>query len=328
MKTLSLENRLQKLELATTASVTTTYAGKFAGLYISEALKEGVTLGQSLISINQNVKYKWVVKKGGNLGAVADATCDFTPTGAIALTERILMPEAFQQNILICKDDYRSDWESESMGMSAYDKAPPLFNDWLIARMLGELAESVENSIWQGDTSNNGEFDGFAKLMAADATVIDVDSAGAAITAANVVAELSKVVNAIPTKLYGKAGMTIYAAPNIYRAYVESLGGFGANGLGAAGYENKGGMWYQNGTPLFFMGVPIVLVQGMAAGEMVAAEKENLWFGTGVLDDKNKIKVIDTSEILGDENVRYISRWTAGVQYGIGAEIVYYWDAP
>jgi hypothetical protein len=66
---------------------------------------------------------------------------------------------------------------------------------------------------------------------------------------------------------------------------------------------------------------------GMAAGEAVGAQTSNLWFGTGVLSDQNVVKVIDTSEILGDQNVRYISRFTAGVQFGIGSEIVYLWNS-
>jgi len=323
-----IERLPKQLNLSTSTSVTTTYAGEFAGLYIAAALKEGVTLGNNLISINQNIKYKWVVKRGGVIGALANATCDFTPTGSVALTERILQPKELQQNVLLCKNDFQSDWEAEAMGFSAFDQMPPKFQDWLIAQMLGELAQGIENSIWAGDATNSGQFDGFAKLFAADATIIDVDSGVITIDAANVLAEARKVINAIPSQLYGRPGLTLYVPQNVYRAYIQSLGGFGASGLGAAGYENKGGMWFQNGTPLFLDGVPIVMAHGLAANTMVAAEKENLWFGTGVMNDQNEVKVIDTSEILGDNNVRYISRFTAGVQYGFGSEIVYYWNAP
>lgn len=324
----NIEKVAKRVMLDTTTSVTTTYAGEFAGLYIAAALKEGVTLGNELISINQNIKHKWVVKRGGTIGALADATCDFTPTGSVTLTERILEPKELQQNVLLCKKDFRSDWEAEAMGFSAFDKMPPKFEEWLIAQMLGELAQGIENSIWAGDAANSGQFNGFAKLFAADATVIDVDSAGAAITKANVVGEIEKVLDAAPTTLFGKPGFQLYVPRNVMRAYIQSLGGFAANGVGAQGFENKGGMWYQNGTPLFIEGVPIVMVNGLANNTMVAAEKENLWFGTGVMNDQNTVKVIDTSEILGDDNVRYISRFTAGVQYGIGSEIVYYWNAP
>jgi hypothetical protein len=57
---------------------------------------------------------------------------------------------------------------------------------------------------------------------------------------------------------------------------------------------------------------------------MVAAEKSNLFFGTGLLSDQNEVKVIDMADIDGSQNVRVVMRFTAGVQYGIGSEIVLY----
>jgi len=57
---------------------------------------------------------------------------------------------------------------------------------------------------------------------------------------------------------------------------------------------------------------------------MIAAEKSNLFFGTGLLNDTNEVKVIDMSDIDGSQNVRIIMRFTAGVQYGIVSDIVTY----
>ena len=60
---------------------------------------------------------------------------------------------------------------------------------------------------------------------------------------------------------------------------------------------------------------------------MMAAQKSNLYFGTGLLADHNEVKVIDMSEIDGSQNVRIVMRYTAGVNYGIGSEIVLYTPA-
>ena len=57
---------------------------------------------------------------------------------------------------------------------------------------------------------------------------------------------------------------------------------------------------------------------------MFAAQKSNLYFGTGLLADHNEVKVIDMADIDGSQNVRIIMRYTAAVQYGLGAEIVLY----
>ena len=60
---------------------------------------------------------------------------------------------------------------------------------------------------------------------------------------------------------------------------------------------------------------------------MMAAEKSNLYFGTGLLSDINEVKVIDMADIDGSQNVRVVMRLLAGVQYGIGSDIVLYTPA-
>ena len=107
------------------------------------------------------------------------------------------------------------------------------------------------------------------------------------------------------------------------RAYVTSLGGFGASGLGSAGFDNKGTMWY-NGGALSFGGVPLFMANGLAANKIIAAQKSNLWFGTSLESDMNEVKVIDMAENDGSQNVRIVMRFTAAVQYGVGSEIVHY----
>ena len=307
--------------MATTTSITSTYAGEFAGKYISAALLSGATLDKGSIEIKPNVKYKEVIKKvATDANLIKDASCDFTDTGAITLTERILQPEEFQVNIELCKKDFRSDWEAVQMGYSTFDKLPPKFSDFLISHVAAKVAEKTEQNIWTGVNANAGEFDGFSTLLAADSDVIDVT--GSAITSSNVISELGAIVDAIPSSLYGQEDMYIYVSQNIARAYVRSLGGFGASGLGANGVNAQGTQWWNNGS-LSFDGVKLFVANGLADDTAVAAEKSNLFFGTGLLSDHNEVKVIDMADLDGSQNVRVIMRFTSGVQYGIGSDIVY-----
>ena len=306
--------------MATTTSITSTYAGEFAGKYISAALLSGSTIENGGISVKPNVKFKEVIKKVSTSGLIANASCDFADTGTVTLTERILQPEEFQVNIELCKKDFRSDWEAVQMGYSSFDKLPPKFSDFLISHVAAKVAEKTEQNIWSGVNANAGEFDGFSTLLAADTDVIDVT--GAAITSANVIAELGAIVDAIPSSLYGQEDMYVYVSQNIARAYVRSLGGFGASGLGAAGTNSQGTQWWNNGS-LSFDGVKLFVANGLADDTAVAAEKSNLYFGTGLLSDHNEVKVIDMGDLDGSQNVRVIMRFTSGVQYGIGGDIVY-----
>jgi hypothetical protein len=306
--------------MATTTSITTTYAGEFAGKYISAALLSANTIEKGGIEVKPNIKFKEVIKKLATGALIANGGCDFAPTSSVTLTERIIEPETFQVNLELCKADFRSDWEAVSMGYSAFDSLPKTFQDYLLAHVVAKVAEKNEQNIWRGVNANAGEFDGFTVLAAADADVIDV--AAATVTSANVIAQLGAIVDAIPSSLYGKEDLYLYVSQNIARAYVRALGGFASN-LGGAGTMNEGTQWY-NGGELSFDGVRIFVANGLADNTAMAAEKSNLYFGTGLLSDHNEVKVIDMADIDGSQNVRIVMRFTAGVQYGIGSDIVLY----
>ena len=310
--------------MATTTSITTTYAGESAGQYISAALLSGSTLDNGGITIKPNVKFKEVIKKVSTNDIVKDASCDFDATSTITLTERILQPEFQQVNLQLCKADFQSDWEAIQMGYSAHQSLPPSFADFLIGHVAAKVAQRTEQSIWGGSTATSGQFDGFATTLALDAALpAGQEVAGTTVTASNVITELGKIVDAIPSALYGSEDLYVYVSQNIARAYVRALGGFGASGLGANGTNAMGTQWWNNGS-LSFDGVKLFVANGLADDTAIAAEKSNLFFGTGLLADHNEVKVLDMADLDGSQNVRVIMRFTAGVQYGIVEDIVTY----
>ena len=302
-------------------SLTSTYAGEFSGKYIAAALLSASTLDSGAISILPNVKFKSVIQKGATDDIVKDASCDFiTNQGTLTLTEAVLQPEEFQVNLQLCKKDLHNSWEAAQMGYSAFDNLAPSFAEFVISHVAAKVADKTEKNIWSGATANSGEFDGFTAKLTADADVNDV--VGTTVTAANVIAEMGKVVDAIPTAVYGQEDLTLYVSSNVARAYIRALGGFAAT-IGANGSDNKGTQWY-NGGELSFDGINIFVAKGLADNTMIAAQKSNLYFGTCLLSDQNEVRVIDTSETLGDMNVRVIMRFTAGVQHVFGGDIVLY----
>jgi hypothetical protein len=307
--------------MATTTSITTTYAGEAAAGYISAALLSSNTIENGGILVKPNIKFKEVIRTFSTDGLVANGSCDFADTSTITTAQRIIQPEEFQVNLELCKQDFRDDWDALSMGYSAFDNIPKTFQDYLLGYVAAKVATKNESNIWKGVTANAGEFDGLVTLMTADATVVDV--VGTSITSTNVIAELGKVVDAIPAALYGDPDLKIYISQNVARAYVRALGGFVAT-IGAAGTDNKGTQWYNGGEGLSFDGVSLFVANGLANNYMVAAKKDNLWFGTGLLGDLSFAKVLDMSDLDGSQNVRVVLRFTAAVQYGIGSECVLY----
>ena len=296
------------------------YAGEFAGKYIAASLLTAKTLDDAAITILPNIKYKAAMKVGAFSNLVRSADCDFdSSTSGLTLTEKVLTPAELQVNLQICKKELHADWEAAQMGFSAFDNLPPLFSDFVIARVAAEVASATETSIWSG-SSGEGNFDGFVTLAGADSTVVDVSAA--TVTSSNVIAQLGAIVDAIPSGVYGADDLILYVSSNIYRAYIRALGGFGASGLGAAGYENKGNN--QSLDNLFFDGVRIYQSSGFADNRAIAARSSNLYFGTCLLNDRNEVKVIDMSDIDGSQNVRVVMRYTAGCQIGVGADVVLY----
>jgi hypothetical protein len=300
--------------MATTTNITTTYSGSFAGKYVSAALLSGNTIANGLIEVKPNVKYKEVLKRLSIDGITANASCDFSDTSTLDLTEKILEPKELQVNLELCKTPFQSDWEAVSMGYSAHDNLPSNFSDYFIGHIAAKVAEKTEQDIWSG-TAGAGSFDGFATLLAADADLPAAQEVtGASVTAANVVAELGKVADAIPNALYGSEDLYIYVAQNVFRAYKRAL----AATNGSVQGNN------QDINIEYFDGIKVVMANGLANNKMIAAEKSNLFFGTGLISDHNEVKVLDMSDLDGSKNVRFIMRYTAGVQYAVVEDIVTY----
>ena len=313
--------------MATTTNITTSYSGSFAGKYVAAALLPAPTIANNLITVKQNVKYKEVLKRVGIDDIVKDGSCDFDPTSTLTLTERILEPKDLQINLSLCKSDFRSDWEAIEMGYSAFDNLPKNFSDFLIAHVAEKSAARNELSIWQGVASNSGQFDGFETLLAADTELPAAQEvAGTTVDSTNVTAELGKIVDAMPDTLYGREDLRLYVSNNIFKAYVRALGGYGAAGVGANGFENKGNMWYTTGGALYFDGIPVVMCPGMSADTAILSTIDNLYFGTGLLNDhtSQSVKVLDMEDLDGSQNCRVIMRFTAAVQYAFAADVVTY----
>jgi hypothetical protein len=318
---------MKKLQKFTEPQITSTYAGEFAGQYIAAALLSARTLDNKLITIHPNVKFKEVLQKVAVDGIVQDASCDFVTSGSVVLSERILEPKELQVNLQLCKQEFVDSWEALQLGYSAFDSIPANFNDFLISYVGGKVAEATEQSIWQG-TNVNGQFLGFesafsASIAAGGATAVLAAKSGSivisgSVTSANVLDKLNSVVNTIPDTVYGKEDVLLYVSTNVAKAYQQALAG---GAIGANGWNNQMNVGEK---PFNFNGIEIVLCPGMSASKIVAAQKSNLFFGTGLLSDHNEVRVLDMANLDGSQNYRIIMRYTAGVQFGIGQDIVYY----
>jgi hypothetical protein len=310
--------------MATTVNITTTYAGQDSKLWVKAALLSGNTLANGGMTIVPNIAYKTTMQKLSTDGLLKDATCDFTALSTVTLSERSLTLEPFQVNLQLCKKDFYATWSAEEMGLSANKVLAKSFVDYFLAYITEKVAESVEVSIWRGANGTTGQIDGIMTLLTADAALPTANEvAGTTVTSSNVVAELGKIVDAIPAALYGAPDLKIYVSQNIAKAYVRALGGFSVAATSNNGTDNKGTQWY-NGQGLTFDGIPLFVANGLAANTAIAAETSNLFFGCGLLNDTNEIKLLDMSDIDGSMNVRFVMRAGMAVNYHSVSDIVTY----
>ena len=300
-------SNLRRVEF-TEPSITTTYAGEFAGKYIAAGVLEAPTLKKEGITIMPNVKYKAVLKTLTNNITIANATCDYTDTADVALAEKVLTVTEKQVNLTLCKTPFESDWEAVQMGYSAFDNLPATFSDFFIANMLEKVASATETAVWNSLVTQ-------AVADGAD------DSLTVVVTAANVIDTLGDAVDLLPNNVYGKEDLTIYMGFETFKAYVRALGGFATGGLGANGINGMGTMWYDGIQAVTFDGIKI-FVSGELGDKIVIARKSNLFFGIGLLDNLNEVRVLDMAGLDGSKNVRFVMRWSQGTQVGFGNEIV------
>ena len=210
-----------------------TYSGEAAAQYIAAALLSAKTLDNKYVTIMPNVKYKEVIQKLAVDGIVQDQTCDFTTSGSVSISERVLTPKELQVNLLLCKQNFVASWEALQLGFSAFDEIPKSFNDYLISYVGGFVAQATEQSIWTGSASANGQFGGFLPALsasiAAGTGVISAKSGSViisgSITSANVLDKLNSVVDSIPNTVYGKEDLLLYVPTNVAKAYQQALAG-------------------------------------------------------------------------------------------------------
>ena len=298
-------------------TTTSNFAGKAAGFYISAALKQANSLDY-LTSI-ENIKFKSNIQRMAGSGVVADATCDFTGAGTLALTEKVLEPKNLQINLDLCKSTLLDSWEALQMRAGAGAPPPASFDDYVISYMGEIIAEATEESIWAG-TAVAGKFNGFSGavtgllLPGVDGTVVQ-SAASAAYTSANIIANLQTLtadMAANVSAILRKEDLHIYMSPKTYALYVSAV-----STLGYVNAYNMNGDY----APVF-EGYKIAVCNGMLDNSVIAAQKSNLYFGTDLLSDSTRITLLDLAELNGSDNMRLVARYSAGVQTGVGADIV------
>jgi len=298
--------------MPTTTSLTTTYAGELAGEIVRKSLQSNVSTGY--VNFKPNVPYKSVARKINDDVTFAAGTCDFTPTGTITLTERILTLEEFQVQRQICKKDFFTDWSTADV-MSG--RVNTQIQDAIIERLVSGIGAKNETVMWSGVNATTGEYDGFETLVKAGGSNA-VSAGSGSLDETNIIATIWDVINTATVGVKGAAEKpTIYMGQGVFEAYMQAQ-------LAA------GNGWYLTGGPAVsktFVGMyEIAVCPGMTANNIIFAQKSNLMLGTWQENQLNEVFILDMQNMDGSQNVRYGARFYLGAQIAVGEDIVY-WGA-
>ena len=210
--------------MATTTNISSSYAGKDAGQYISLAMKESKTL--AALTIMENVKFKSTIRTFAGSSLIQNESCDFTPTGTLGLGEKVITTKELKLNVELCKQDLLSAWEVEQMGSGANNRQTPQFHAFVMSYLADSIAASTEENIWAGADAVGGQFEGFLTAttgaFAVDGNVVGVSHTGV-LSAANIVAALGDVVDAADSNVLGKDDFSIFLNQKQYRMYISAM---------------------------------------------------------------------------------------------------------
>ena len=249
------------------------------------------------------------------------STCNFTaPTEALDAIDIDVTPTSIMAQI--CQFDVEQSFLALQMAKGSNgDFTVQSFMNYYWQELANKAREERALRRWQGDTTsldpNLALVDGHLKKLKADATVIDVDSAGVASTVANVITEMTKVYQALPADVRVKiADLRWFVAPNIAGNYR----------LATASQNNVNNVTTALG--LTFLGIKIIEDAGIPADHMVLTLKDNLIYAFDGEKDGEQLKAVNLSDSVAEPYIRTRANQKEGYFHVNGGEIVFYWNAP
>lgn len=243
------------------------------------------------------------------------STCSFTaPTDSLDAVDIDVCPLSAMAQI--CQFDIEQSFLSLQMAQGSNgDFTVPAFMNYYWNEMSLQIQEEVELIRWQGDTTSEDEVlglcDGYLKGLLADATVVDV--ANTTSTVANVLAEMTKVVVALPARVQRrKSELRFFVSSNVATNYE----------IAAASGNTQ--TYVTTPLALTFLGIKLVVAEGLPNDTMVLTRKENLIYAFDAEGDAKALKAVNLSDTVAEPYLRTRANLKVGFKHVNGAEIVLY----
>jgi hypothetical protein len=249
----------------------------------------------------------------GNL--LAPSTCNFTaPSDELnAITIDVCALSAMSQ---ICQFDIEQSFLALQMSQGSNgDFTVASFMSYYWNEMAGRIGNDLELIRWQGDTESLDPVlslcDGYLKKLCADTAVIGLYTD--AITSANVLARMTTVLQNSPAAVQSKrADLRLFVSSDVFVNYQ----------IAAA----SGNTLTYVTAPLAptFLGIKIVLAEGMPTSTMVLALKSDLIYAFDAESDSKALRAVNLADTVAEPYLRTRANLKAGFSYTNPDQIVVY----
>lgn len=249
----------------------------------------------------------------GNL--LAASNCNFSaPTDNLdAVDIDVCALSAMSQ---ICQFDLEQSFLALQMSQGSNgDFSVASFMSYYWSEMAGRIGNDLELIRWQGDTASEDPVlslcDGYLKKLCADTDVIGLYTD--AITSSNVLARMTTVLQNSPAAVQAKRNdLRLFVSSDVFVNYQ----------IAAA----SGNTLTYVTAPLAptFLGIKIVLAEGMPTSTMVLALKTDLIYAFDAEGDAKALKAVNLSDSVAEPYIRTRANLKAGFHYTNPDQIVVY----
>lgn len=294
----------------------TTYTGKDAEGFFKKVLNTGVLKNELTLIPNVKNKIKLAYSDLGDI--LQDEDCSFSNSGEGSLNQKSMDVTGCKINLEYCSTTFEANYLSAQLrpGSNNEEVMPVSYEEFVINYIAEKVSADIEKIIIQGDTGTASYpyslYDGLIKQLKADSDVIDVAAPTYSITSANVIAELNKVLEAVPAEIRAQPKFEILCSQEIAFAYKQAQA------------STTGGLFMVGDKELNYLGYKLVPSSAFHAKEMIAGDMEKIFFLTDMVSDFDDIIIIPQRKISGARTERFATSLKLGVNYLYGEYIVLY----
>ncbi len=300
------------INLSTSVSISSTFAGKQSAGYIAKLFEQNNSL--RYVTKHYAVRKTLVLRVASNTGILQAYACAPTPSGTVTVTERLLSPNRVMIVEEICKQDLINAWQDQEDTRAFVSKELPRdFSSWLTEDILTQAIYTVELNYWYGNTaSTSGNVaitasDGIFTLGNAASTAIKISNPSATVDGSNGMTIIKQIIAATPAVVRQHPDFKIGTSIDLFFAYQDAYFiSFPSN----ANYNVNNGVT-GSVSEQQYLGTPIFRLPSSpdskphAIATFMNPTNGNLHLGANLADDVNSLSIIDKSMTTGEQLVRF-----------------------